>query len=344
MKQIHSKLFITLIVLLLLTIPNANSLLIVEFGSIAWMLLVGIVIWFTQLFTIATQYRQHQHIKQQFARCLAPVMLKSLQKNSTNIVMSGETRLLTVMFCSIDGFTSLIEQNIKTPQKLTSVVNQFLTRMTTILQNNNGTVDKYIGDCVMTFWNAPIESVNQEVLAVKSALEMACYLKILNRDLIADGLFPVSINIGINTGIAVVGNLGSQQQFDYTCVGQTVNVAAKLQNLSKDYGVKILISQSTADNLDDKYLAVELDTIDIADYTVGFKIYTVISRERQPNTSSLQIAMAQHNKFLDAYNSQRWDRAIILAKSLTTAWNFELRDYYNLVIAKCNDAKTRNSN
>lgn len=281
-----------------------------------------------------SEYLQKQQIKKQFEHYLAPAMVKKLQQNPALLKLGGDTRELTILFCDIRGFTPISEQYKTNPQALTRLVNRFLTPMTDIIMRNEGTIDKYLGDCIMAFWNAPLDVAQQQEQAVKSAMEMLKHLITLNAELSKEGLLPINIGIGLNTGDVVVGNMGSNQRFDYSCLGDAVNLAARLEGQSKEYGVKIVLGHNTAKGLSDYWIPIELDNIAVKGKTEGVKIYTVINHQGRERPQNIATAQAQHDKFLEAYRMQRWDRAIILGKSLTSAWNSELKDYYKMMLER----------
>ena len=286
-----------------------------------------------------SEYFQKQRIKKQFEHYLAPAMVKKLQQNPNLLKLGGDTRKLTILFCDIRGFTPISEQFKTNPQGLTRLINRFLTPMTDIIMRNEGTIDKYMGDCIMAFWNAPLDVDQQQTLAVKTAIEMLEHLKGLNTELLNEQQLPINIGIGLNTGDVVVGNMGSDQRFDYSCLGDAVNLAARLEGQSKEYGVKIIVGNETAEALGEEFIKVELDTIAVKGKMDGVKIFTVFTSKALPNRSHAHAAYQTHQKFLEAYKSQQWDRALLIAKSLSTAWNYHLKDYYHMMIQRCNDLK-----
>jgi adenylate cyclase len=175
-------------------------------------------------------------------------MVKKLQKNPSLLKLGGERKELTFMFSDIRGFTPISESMKDNPEELTRYVNKFLTAMTTIILKNGGTIDKYMGDCIMAFWNAPIDCKNHRELAVKSAIEMKTKLDQMNKTAEFDP--PLKIGIGLNTGDCLVGNMGSEQRFDYSVIGDAVNLASRLEGVSKYYDTTIIISENTADGID----------------------------------------------------------------------------------------------
>ena len=176
-------------------------------------------------------------IKKQFEHYLAPEMVKKLQDNPSLLKLGGETRELTFLFCDIRGFTPISEKYKSNPQGLTKLINSFLTPMTDIILKSGGTIDKYMGDCIMAFWNAPLDCSNHQGKAIIAAHSMRKKMKELN--------LGFNIGIGINTGKAVVGNMGSEQRFDYSVLGDAVNLASRLEGVSKDFNTTIIIGEDT---------------------------------------------------------------------------------------------------
>ena len=202
-------------------------------------------------------------IKKQFEHYLSPDMVKKLQKDPSLLKLGGERKVLTFLFSDIRGFTPISEKFKRQPERLTRYVNKFLTAMTDIILKNGGTIDKYMGDCIMAFWNAPLDCPNHKRLAIKSAIEMERKLKIMNRN--KEFRPPINIGIGINTGECLVGNMGSKQRFDYSVIGDAVNLASRLEGVSKNYDTTIIVSEDTADGAD--YIPLTR--------TDGFKFYKV---------------------------------------------------------------------
>ena len=304
--------------------------------------IVGIGLVYAHAYTVkfVSEFLQKQQIKRQFGTYLSPAMVEKLQKNPELLKLGGDTRTLTLLFCDIRGFTPISEQYKTDPQGLTSLINRFLTPMTDIIMANEGTIDKYMGDCIMAFWNAPLDVENQETKAVSSALLMLDHLKTLNAELAKENLLPINIGIGLNTGSVVVGNMGSNQRFDYSCLGDAVNLASRLEGQSKPYGVKIIIGEETAKGLGSDFVTVELDSLAVKGKKDGVVIYTVLGHKNFDKGSNLNIAFNQHAKFLTAYREQRWDMAIVIAGSLRSAWNGKMKDYYEMMIVRCKELKS----
>ena len=223
----------------------------------------------------ATQSRLRKQIKKQFEHYLDPGMVKKLQKDPSLLKLGGETRNMTFLFCDIRGFTPISEKYKGNPAGLTKLINRFLTRMTDVIISNGGTIDKFMGDCIMAFWNAPIENKKHRQMAVKSALEMTVALQNLNMHLAAEGLPKINIGIGINTGDALVGNMGSEQRFDYSVIGDAVNLASRLESSSKTLGKTIVIGEDTRRTIETNYPFEYIDNITVKGKTEEIKVYTI---------------------------------------------------------------------
>ena len=227
-------------------------------------LVIGSIIWGQLTYNnYSKENKLRLQIKKQFEHYLSPDMVKKLQKNPSLLKLGGERKELTFMFSDIRGFTPISESMKDNPEELTRYVNKFLTAMTTIILKNGGTIDKYMGDCIMAFWNAPIDCKNHRELAVKSAIEMKTKLDQMNKTAEFDP--PLKIGIGLNTGDCLVGNMGSEQRFDYSVIGDAVNLASRLEGVSKYYDTTIIISEKTADGID--YIPLSRPK--------GFKFYKV---------------------------------------------------------------------
>jgi len=226
----------------------------------------------------ATQSRLRKQIKKQFEHYLDPGMVKKLQKNPSLLKLGGETKTMTFLFSDIRGFTPISEKYKGNPEGLTKLINRFLTRMTNVIIANGGTIDKFMGDCIMAFWNAPLDVPNHQVLAIQTALQMQTELAKLNKELEAEGLPNINIGIGINTGEALVGNMGSDQRFDYSVIGDSVNLASRLESSSKTLGKTLVISDNTVQDIYEGVFPFEyIDHITVKGKTEEIKVYTIKS-------------------------------------------------------------------
>jgi adenylate cyclase len=191
-----------------------------------------------------TQYLLRQQIKKQFEHYLDPRQVKRLQNDPSLLKLGGERCYATFLFTDVRGFTALSES--LPPEKVTYIMNKALTAQQKAVQQFEGTVDKYIGDAMMAFWNAPLPQKNHENLAVSCALQIIENMKELNKQLVSEGLSEIAIGIGVNTGAAVIGNMGSETRFDYTAIGDAVNTAARFESATKEQNATLLIGESTA--------------------------------------------------------------------------------------------------
>ena len=195
-----------------------------------------------------TTYQLKEQIKKQFQKYLSPEMVEELQKDPSKLKLGGERKEMTFMFMDICGFTPISEayKNKDDPEGLVELINKFLDVQTKIIINNRGTIDKYMGDCIMAFWNAPLDCEDHADLAVKSALEVLEATKELNEELSPLNLPPINVGIGISTGECIVGNMGSEIRFDYSVIGDAVNLGARLEGQTRNYeGVDLLLSERT---------------------------------------------------------------------------------------------------
>ena len=223
----------------------------------------------------ATQSRLRKQIKRQFEHYLDPSMVKKLQKDPSLLKLGGETKTMTFLFSDIRGFTPISEKYKGNPEALTKLINRFLTSMTDIIIKNGGTIDKFMGDCIMAFWNAPLDNNKHRQLAVKSAIEMQIELALLNVQLVAEGYPRIHIGIGINTGEALVGNMGSRQRFDYSVIGDAVNLASRLESSSKTLGKTLVIGEDTRHTIETMYPFEYIDSITVKGKSESIKVYTI---------------------------------------------------------------------
>jgi len=288
------------------------------------------------------EFQLKQQIKKQFGTYLSHAMVQKLQKNPELLKLGGDTKHMTFLFCDIRGFTPISEQYKTNPQGLTELVNRFLTPMTDIIMENDGTIDKYMGDCIMAFWNAPLDVPDQEGKAVKSAVKMLEHLEVLNKELERDGMLPINIGIGINSGSVVVGNMGSNQRFDYSVLGDAVNLAARLEGQSKGYGVKTIIGEDTAKEIEDMFVVLELDKIAVKGKKEGVKIFTVLGEHEWWNENSNYILETQqHDKMLKLYRQKHFAMAARMAESLKGSFRGIMDSYYETWIERCEEMKTK---
>jgi adenylate cyclase len=300
--------------------------------------IISLVIIYTHVFTVKfiTELNAKLQIKKQFGTYLSPALVEKLQKNPELLQLGGDSRELSIMFTDVRGFTTISEHYGKDVQGLTKIMNRYMTAMTAKIIENNGTLDKYIGDAQMAFWNAPLDEPNHAKMALKTALEMMESLDAFNKEIQEEGIPAFGMGLGINTGTVVVGNMGSSQRFDYTCLGDPVNLASRLEGQSKPYGVKIILGALTAEQVEDEYPVVELDTIAVKGKTEGVKIFTpCVCQEEHYKL---------HKKYLKAYYDGNWEEggAIFLAERLSIEGPPDLRQYYKNMVERMKEGKPEN--
>jgi adenylate cyclase len=222
---------------------------------------------------------ERRRIRETFSHYLAPAMVKRLVANPGLLRLGGEVREMTIMFCDIRDFTTISEKMEATA--LTGLLNDFLTPMTEAVLDNDGTIDKYIGDSIMAFWNAPLDEPDHARLACRATLEMRRRLSILNKTLAerakAAGHDPtlIMIGIGLNSGDALVGNLGARQRLNYSVIGDNVNLASRIEGVSKGFGLDILIGEQTRNAAPD-FAAIPIGDIFVKGKSLPARLYALI--------------------------------------------------------------------
>jgi len=244
-----------------------------------WSLVVSILVFAQASFNnFYVQFKLRQQIKKQFGTYVSPDLVKQLQKNPGLLKLGGERKEMTFLFMDICGFTPISEhyKNNDDPEGLVDLVNEFLDKMTKIILKNGGTIDKYMGDCIMAFWNAPLFCPNHAELAVKSAIEIEEEINELKKVYEERGLPDINVGTGINTGTCIVGNMGSETRFDYSVIGDAVNLAARLEATAgrgEYINKKTIMSRATMEQLPAGYLSEELGTIQVKGKEEKIRIY-----------------------------------------------------------------------
>ena len=225
-----------------------------------------------QFRSFITQYLLRLQIKQQFGTYVSPAQVEALQKDPSLLRLGGSTKQLTFLFSDIRGFTPISEFYQSDPQKLVALVNRFLTNQSDIIMKYEGTIDKYMGDCIMAFWNAPLDVEDHARKATEAALEMREALEELNNALRNEGSPEINTGVGINTGPCVVGNMGSDSRFDYSVLGDAVNLAARLESSCKEYDTDLIISEHS---MVEGYTYKFIDEVTVKGKSEPVKIYTI---------------------------------------------------------------------
>lgn len=277
---------------------------------------------------------EKRQVKTAFSQYLSPALVRQLADHPELLKLGGETKRMTLLFCDVRGFTTISESFKSDPQGLTRLINRLLTPLTNEILTRQGTIDKYMGDCIMAFWNAPLTDDEQELHAVQAALAMFDALDRLNSERekeaeAANQLFiPLKVGIGINSGDVVVGNMGSDQRFDYSVLGDAVNLASRLEGQSKSYGVGVVLGESTAESLVNKFPLLELDKIAVKGKSEAVRIFTVVGSENVRANPDYRALFISHNEFLAAYRAQDWDKAKQAMQKGQNLLNGVMHDYY----------------
>jgi adenylate cyclase len=262
------------------------------------------------------EQNQRRQIRSAFGQYLAPALVEQLAHSPEKLVLGGEERSMSILFSDVRGFTAISELYKADPQGLTTLMNRLLTPLTNAIIDHHGTIDKYMGDAVMAFWNAPLNDPNHELNACASALEMIDRLERLNREREVEAknagqrFIPFRIGIGINTGRCVVGNLGSDLRFNYSVLGDAVNVASRLEGQTKYYGVPVIVGSRTAEKAKEKFAILEVDLITVKGKTEPEAIHTVLGREEVAADIRFQELRKVYSAMLYSYRSRDWEGAL----------------------------------
>jgi adenylate cyclase len=280
-------------------------------------LLSSLIVYFVLTFANYFQeQRQRQQIRNAFGFYLSPVLVEQLARSPEKLVLGGEERKMTILFSDVRGFTTISEHYKSEPQRLTALMNRYLTPMTNAIIAHKGTIDKYIGDAIMAFWNAPIEDTRQELNACDAALEMLARLKMLNEELEREAkesgerYLPMNIGIGINTGQCVVGNMGSDFRFDYSVLGDSVNLASRLEAKSKDYHLPLILGANTAEIAKAQFAVLEIDLIRVKGKAEPEAVYTIAGGQDVSDSAAFHELRAINGEMLSQFRKQDWACAL----------------------------------
>jgi adenylate cyclase len=274
---------------------------------------VILVIYLTQslLIFLATE-AERSRVRGAFGMYLSPALVEQLASDPEQLKLGGEMKDISIMFCDVRGFTSISE--LYDPEGLTQLINKFLTPMTQVIMDRMGTIDKYMGDCIMAFWNAPVDVPTHVAEACNSALIMFEKLEELNLELEQEAannnraFLPLKIGIGLNTGSCCVGNMGSNQRFDYSILGDDVNLCSRLEGQSKGYAVDIVISETTKIAAPE-FATIELDLIQVKGKTVPVRIFALLGDAQVLASEWFKDMSAVHAELISEYREQNWGNA-----------------------------------
>jgi adenylate cyclase len=280
-------------------------------------LLSTTLIYLTLIFSsFVREQAQRRQIRSAFGQYLSPALIEQLAQSPEKLVLGGEEREMTVMFSDVRGFTTISESYKHDPQGLTALMNRFLTPLTNAILARKGTIDKYMGDAIMAFWNAPLDDREHQLNACEAALDMLERIDELNkeRELEAqDGghaYIPINVGVGLNTGTCVVGNMGSDLRFDYSVLGDSVNLASRLEGQSKEYGFPIIVGSNTALAVKDRFAILELDFIMVKGKKEPEVIYAIAGRQDTAQSDRFQRLRNLTIEMLACYRNRDWDGAL----------------------------------
>ena len=295
-------------------------------------------IYLTLIFTsFVREQAQRRQIRSAFGQYLSPALIEQLAQSPEKLQLGGEQREMTIMFSDVRGFTTISESFKHDPQGLTTLMNRFLTPLTNAILDRKGTIDKYMGDAIMAFWNAPLDDKEHQINACEAALDMLARIDVLNKTREVEAqegghtFIPINVGVGLNTGTCVVGNMGSDLRFDYSVLGDTVNLASRLEGQSKEYGFPIIIGSQTAMAIKEKFAILELDFIMVKGKKEPEVIYAVAGREDTAQSERFQKLRNLTIEMLSCYRSRDWDGALeAIERGRKTDEGHALEYLYNL--------------
>jgi len=306
--------FLSAVGSILLTVSTTSLLL--SFNIFSWqqglvlpvasgLILIGLLFTFHMTYGFIREARKKHLITRTFSQYVPPDVVKALADNPSLGDLSGQSRDMTVLFSDVRGFTSLSEN--LSPAELTQVMNSILTPVTRIIYENGGTIDKYMGDAVMAFWGAPLMDDQHHLHALQAAMQITQALDIINQQFAEKNWPSIDMGIGLNSGMMNVGNMGSEYRVAYTVLGDAVNLGSRLEGLTKQYGVRIVVSEFTRKQISG-YLFRELDKVRVKGKQEPVTIYEPIGAEKDI-TSEHRNQIHQYHQALSLYRNQHWIEA-----------------------------------
>jgi adenylate cyclase len=305
-------------------------------------LLSTTAIYLTLIFSsFVREQRQRQQIRSAFSRYMSPALVAQVAQSPEKLVLGGEEREMTIMFSDVRGFTTISESYKHDPQGLTTLMNRFLTPLTNAILARKGTIDKYMGDAIMAFWNAPLDDKEHQLNACEAAVDMLERIDVLNKTREQEAqegghaYIPLNVGVGLNTGVCVVGNMGSDLRFDYSVLGDSVNLASRLEGQSKEYGFPIIVGSKTALAVKDKFAILELDFIMVKGKKEPEVIYAIAGREDTAQSGRFQRLRNLTIEMLACYRSRDWEGALAaIERGRRTDDAHALEYLYNLYEAR----------
>ncbi len=335
LNRIRLTIGLVITLLIIAAVVLTDYFLVFGHGYVAYLVLptihiftlfLGIAVW-----RYATEERQKRETRRAFQFYLSADVIDSVLEDTSKLGLGGERRELTVLFSDIRGFTTISEA--LPPEELTALLNEYLTPMTDLVFKYRGTLDKYMGDAIMAFYGAPIAFPDHARAACRTALEMMAKLHEMQASWHERGLPEIDIGIGLNTGVMSVGNMGSVNRFDYTVMGDHVNLGSRLEGINKQYGTNIIVSQFTRAAIGDHFTCRELDSVAVKGKKEPVQIFELC--HSGPPTAE-DAWMEQFHEALAAYRAQRWDEASAAFAALA-----EARDDHpsKIYVERCKDMR-----
>jgi adenylate cyclase len=351
---------IVLGILVMIFAPQFGPIVLVAIGALFATLLIGTSWYFYQhyrllidftyplmsttaiylaliFFSFVREQKQRRQIRSAFGQYLSPALIEQLANSPEKLVLGGEEREMTIMFSDVRGFTTISESYKNDPQGLTALMNRFLTPLTNAILERKGTIDKYMGDAIMAFWNAPLDDRQHQLNACEAAvnmLERIDELNALRESEAKEGghaYIPLNVGVGLNTGVCVVGNMGSDLRFDYSVLGDSVNLASRLEGQSKEYGFPIIVGSRTALAVKDKFAILELDFIMVKGKKEPEVIYAIAGRDDVAQSGRFQRLRNLTIEMLACYRNRDWEGALAaIERGRTTDDAHALELLYNL--------------
>jgi adenylate cyclase len=282
------------------------ALLVTIIGAFAWSYL--------------TEDRDRRLVFKALSQYVSPEVAAEIQRNPDALRLGGERREMTVMFTDIQGFTDLSES--MDSENLSRMLNFYLGEMSGVILDQNGTLDKYIGDAIMSFWNAPIPQADHAAMACRAALAMKDREAKIQPELAGFGAAGMLTRLGINTGPMVFGNMGAPQKFNYSVLGDSVNLGSRLEGANKLYGSRILIAESTAQLVKDGFVMRKLDLLRVKGKLKPIAVFELLSEGNPSADQSARIA--EYERALTAYQAQKWDEAETILHGLQSRFPEDL--------------------
>ena len=286
---------------------------------------VAVIAMFMATANYLREEQERRRIRGAFGQYVSPDLVNQLSDDPDRLILGGERRPLSILFSDVRGFTTISESFKDNPSGLTHLMNRFLTVLSDAILHHGGTIDKFMGDAVMAFWNAPIDHPDHVRSSCRAALKMLADVEELNARREAEAaetgeeIHRIDVGIGINTGDCVVGNMGSDTRFDYTALGDAVNLASRLEGQSKTYGVGIILGADTAIPVEDEFAILELDLIRVKGKLELAHVYGLFGDEALAQTPAFQKLKEHNAAMLAAYRGQEWDTAENLLDDIDAA-------------------------